>query len=151
MSEKTDLLKALAELAVKLDRKPPTDGTIAELKVLRTEWTTEVTALDEPNEPDEPEETEEAEDAEKVDEPAPEKTDVNPTPAAPDTTAKKPEAPTASDNDEPLVRFVAVVTLHVNAVDDNGNLQPVVVAGNAARLPAKVFSALRDKRLVKGV
>lgn len=134
MSEKTDLLKALAELAVKLDRKPPADGTIAELKVLRTEWTTEVTALDEPNEPDEPE-----------------KISVSPVPTTPDTTAKKPEAPAASDNNEQLVRFVAVVTLHVNAVDDNGNLQPVVVAGSAARLPAKVFSVLRDRRLVKGV
>ncbi|MCS2168034.1 DNA-packaging protein FI [Scandinavium manionii] len=134
MSEKTDLLKALAELAVKLDRNPPVDGTVAELKVLRTEWTAEVTALDEPNEPDEPG-----------------KTSVSLVPTAPDTTAKKPEVPVASDNDEQLVRFVAVVTLHVNAVDDDGNLQPVVVAGTTARLPAKVFSALRDKRLVKGV
>ncbi len=140
MSEKTDLLKALAELAVKLDRKPPADGTVAELKVLRTEWTAEVTALDDTGE--------------DIVVDTGNTTTILSGPAGTGTSSGATlddDVQVRLHSGEQLVRFVAVVTLHVNAVDDDGNLQPVVVAGTTARLPAKVFSALRDKRLVKGV
>jgi hypothetical protein len=173
MSEKTDLLKDLGDLAKTLKREPPIGGTVAELKVLRTEWTAEVTALEE-------EETVEDDDADTIitttlsDEKeldggqplvslsetsqadvthaqgnADISTSTRKVAAITGSSIKQHSAAVLRDSSEELVRFTALVTLHINAVGDDGKEQPVVVAGKSARIPLELFNTLRDRRLVK--
>ncbi|GDX06644.1 DNA-packaging protein FI [Buttiauxella sp. A111] len=137
MSEKDTLLKKLGVLAKTLNREPPVDGTVAELKVLLTEWQAEADALEDDGSGDETTLDMQGGGA-NSDGPAGSNTDDN-VPTAAKVSAGQ------------LVRFTALATLHINAVNDANEVLPVVVAGGCARIPDALFSQLQRRNLVKKV
>ena len=148
MAEKDDLLKKLGELAEKLGRDAPTSGTNAELKAKVNEWESELAALDDEDDGnsgsgggetgDNTDGADNTNGGDKPKEQADTANDTKATKSAPASTAKPA-----------LVRFTALATLHVNAVDDNDRELAVVVKDKSARLPETVFNQLLKRKLVK--
>lgn len=144
MAEKDDLLKKLAGLGEKLGRDVPT-GTIAELKGKVVEWQAELDALD-------------AEDGDHGSDHSEDGNNAGDSGASlvgsgAETVVKPAEVvPSSNKSGTPsLVRFTALVTLHVNAVSDDDDEIAVVVKGQSARLPEDVFNQLQKRKLVKKV
>lgn len=141
MATKQEILDELNALAVTLGRPVPTTGTIAELQATLTEWQQEVAALSEEDSPA-------SDDAEQVGDSAeqPGTTDGG----GDDDGENEQDA----DGDTPpgppsLVKFVAIVTLHVDAVDDAGEPLPIVEQGSAAFIAPDVFEQLERKKLAQ--